>query len=91
MQQIKNQHRAEAADDAVFPVVLEILPNCIFHVRDPIVLGCVVKDGILKIGTPLVIPTKGVRDRINILPSVRCLFGSSHCFFQHHHLVHADD
>ncbi|KAL8553281.1 hypothetical protein ACS0TY_001813 [Phlomoides rotata] len=39
----------EAAEEAVFPCVLKIMPNCVFNKKDPIVLGVDVLDGILKI------------------------------------------
>jgi translation initiation factor 5B len=43
----------------VFPCVLNILPNAVFNQKDPIILGVEVMDGILKIGTPLIIPKNG--------------------------------
>ena len=62
MEEVKSQKRVEAGNDAVFPCVLEILPNCIFNMRNPLIVGVVVKDGILKIGTPLTIPSKDFLD-----------------------------
>ncbi|KAL8540311.1 hypothetical protein ACS0TY_001783 [Phlomoides rotata] len=41
--------KKEAAEEAVFPCVLKIMPNCVFNKKDPIVLGVDVLDGILKI------------------------------------------
>lgn len=38
---------------AIFPAVLEILPKCIFHKSNPILLGVKVLEGILKVKTPL--------------------------------------
>ena len=32
------------------------MPSCIFNKKDPIILGVDVEDGILKVGTPLVVP-----------------------------------
>ncbi|XP_050279329.1 eukaryotic translation initiation factor 5B [Quercus robur] len=58
----KEEKKKEAADDAVFPCVLKILPNCIFNKKDPIVLGVDVLEGILKIGTPLCIPQRDFID-----------------------------
>ncbi|KAF3974364.1 hypothetical protein CMV_002293 [Castanea mollissima] len=58
----KEEKKKEAADEAVFPCVLKILPNCIFNKKDPIVLGVDVLEGILKIGTPLCIPQRDFID-----------------------------
>ncbi|KAL0009177.1 hypothetical protein SO802_010679 [Lithocarpus litseifolius] len=58
----KEEKKKEAADDAVFPCVLKILPNCIFNKKDPIVLGVDVLEGILKIGTPICIPQRDFID-----------------------------
>ena len=46
---------------AVFPVKLKVLPQFIFNSRDPIVMGVTVEAGVLKQGTPLCVPSKGVR------------------------------
>jgi translation initiation factor 5B len=58
MNKLKEERRAASAETAVFPVVLDILPNSIFNTKNPIVVGCRIVDGIAKIGTPLVIPSK---------------------------------
>ncbi|XP_027366313.1 eukaryotic translation initiation factor 5B isoform X2 [Abrus precatorius] len=55
---IKEEKKREAADEAVFPCVLKILPNCIFNKKDPIVLGVDILEGTLKIGTPICIPSR---------------------------------
>lgn len=46
---------------AIFPCKLKILPNCVFHSRDPIVCGVRVEDGSIKLNTPICIPSKNVR------------------------------
>lgn len=46
---LKEEKKKEAADEAVFPCILKILPNCIFNKKDPIVLGVDVIDGIAKV------------------------------------------
>ena len=58
MEEIRNNKRAAVANDAVFPCVLEILPNCIFNSKSPLIVGVLVKEGIVKIGTPICVPTK---------------------------------
>ncbi|XP_019442079.1 PREDICTED: eukaryotic translation initiation factor 5B-like isoform X2 [Lupinus angustifolius] len=55
---IKEEKKREAADEAVFPCVLRTLPNCVFNKKDPIVLGVDILEGILKIGTPICIPSR---------------------------------
>lgn len=55
---IKDEKKKEAADEAVFPCVLKILPNCVFNKKDPIVLGVDVLEGIAKVGTPVCIPQR---------------------------------
>jgi translation initiation factor 5B len=59
LDEIEEQKRAAAAEDAVFPVQLEILPEHIFNNKDPIVMGCRVIRGTLRPGTPICIPSKG--------------------------------
>ncbi|XP_074307887.1 uncharacterized protein LOC141642841 [Silene latifolia] len=55
---IKEEKKKEAADEAVFPCVLKIMPNCVFNKKDPIVLGVDVVEGIAKVGTPICIPSQ---------------------------------
>jgi len=42
----------------VFPCALEIVPDAVFNRHDPIIIGVNVKQGILKVGTPLCVPDK---------------------------------
>ncbi|XP_019083407.1 PREDICTED: eukaryotic translation initiation factor 5B-like [Camelina sativa] len=56
IEKIKEEKKKESAEEAVFPCVLQILPNCVFNKKDPIVLGVDVVEGILKIGTPICVP-----------------------------------
>ncbi|KAL1561545.1 photosystem II [Salvia divinorum] len=53
---LKEEKKREAAEEAVFPCVLKIMPNCVFNKKDPIVLGVRVVQGIAKIGTPICVP-----------------------------------
>ncbi|KAL3619782.1 hypothetical protein CASFOL_034694 [Castilleja foliolosa] len=55
---LKEEKKKEAADEAVFPCVLKIMPNCVFNKKDPIVLGVDVLEGTVKIGTPICVPQK---------------------------------
>ncbi|KAG5233823.1 eukaryotic translation initiation factor [Salix suchowensis] len=62
IQNLKEEKKKEAADEAVFPCVLEIIPECIFNKKDPIIMGVDVLEGILKVGTPLCVPQKDYID-----------------------------
>lgn len=39
---------------------MKILPNCVFNARNPIIVGVTVVAGIIKPGTPIVVPSKEV-------------------------------
>lgn len=58
MAEVKEKKRGDSADVAVFPCVLDILPNAIFNVKSPIVLGVRVVEGVARVGTPICIPSK---------------------------------
>ncbi|XP_073136066.1 uncharacterized protein [Henckelia pumila] len=55
---LKEEKKKEASEEAVFPCVLKIMPNCVFNKKDPIVLGVDVLEGIAKIGTPVCVPQR---------------------------------
>lgn len=59
MREIKAQEQEQARFAAVFPCVLQVIPSCVFNMRDPLVLGVEVVEGIAKVGTPVAVPTKG--------------------------------
>lgn len=58
MEKIKNSKRVINANETVFPVVMDIIPNAIFNMKEPIIIGCRIVEGIAKIGTPLCVPAK---------------------------------
>jgi translation initiation factor 5B len=62
MKKIKDERRAAAADTIVFPCVLELLEDHIYNKKDPIVVGVRVKEGVVKLGTPLCCPSAKVCD-----------------------------
>jgi translation initiation factor 5B len=52
----REKKRAAASDTAVFPAVIKVL-KC-FNKSDPLVLGCEVTEGALRVGTPLCLSAK---------------------------------
>ncbi|XXG40433.1 hypothetical protein AAC387_Pa01g1152 [Persea americana] len=59
---LKEEKKKETAEEAVFPCVLKIMPDCIFNKKDPIVVGVDILEGIAKVGTPICIPLRGFID-----------------------------
>lgn len=57
MEQLSEKRREDAAAIAVFPSICKILPQHVFNTKDPIILGVEVVEGILKVGTPLCVPS----------------------------------
>nr|XP_014096854.2 eukaryotic translation initiation factor 5B [Bactrocera oleae] len=58
---LKQKKREEFRSIAVFPCKLKILPQFIFNSRDPIVMGVMVESGIVKVGTPICVPSQEVQ------------------------------
>jgi len=58
MEKVKESKKTEKKEEAIFPVILEIDKQYIFHKTNPIVVGCNVKGGQLRVGTPLCLPDK---------------------------------
>ncbi|XP_050373833.1 eukaryotic translation initiation factor 5B-like [Argentina anserina] len=67
---LKEEKKKEDADEAVFPCVLKILPNCVFRKKDPILVGVEVLEGIAKVGAPICIPQRDFID-IGRLASIK--------------------
>lgn len=67
--ELKQKKREEFRSIAVFPCKLKILPQFIFNSRDPIVMGVMVESGIVKVGTPICVPSKEFVD-IGIVTSI---------------------
>lgn len=49
MKNVKEEKRKDVADEAVFPCVLSIKPQCVFNKKDPIILGVDVLEGIARV------------------------------------------
>ncbi|XP_053956980.1 eukaryotic translation initiation factor 5B [Anastrepha ludens] len=67
--ELKQKKREEFRSIAVFPCKLKILPQFIFNSRDPIVMGVMVENGIVKVGTPICVPSKEFVD-IGVVTSI---------------------
>lgn len=57
-------------DKIVFPCILTIVPGCVFTKRSPLVLGVKVQQGILRIGTPLIVIRDGTITPIGKVTSI---------------------
>ena len=60
MEDLRSKRKREAVE-AVFPCILEVIPEYIFHVKDPIIVGVKVVDGSLRMGTPICVPSREAR------------------------------
>ncbi|XP_055701286.1 eukaryotic translation initiation factor 5B isoform X2 [Phlebotomus papatasi] len=57
-EELKQKKRDEFKSIAVFPCKLKVLPQFIFNSRDPIVVGVMIENGIIREGTPICVPSK---------------------------------
>jgi len=59
--QYRNAQREAAlsSNDAVFPCIIEIIPEFVFNKKGQLVFGVTINDGVLRLGTPLCVPDKG--------------------------------
>ena len=57
MNDLRDQKKKEAVE-AVFPCMMQVIPEYIFHVKDPIIVGIRILDGTLRMGTPVCVPSK---------------------------------
>ncbi|XP_011499452.1 PREDICTED: eukaryotic translation initiation factor 5B [Ceratosolen solmsi marchali] len=60
--ELRMRKREENKHIAVFPCKLKILSQFIFKTRDPIIMGVMIEDGIIKQGTPICVPSKDFID-----------------------------
>lgn len=57
-EELKKRRKEEFKNVAVFPCKLRIMPQFVFNSRDPIVMGVSVEAGVVRMGTPICVPTK---------------------------------
>eukprot|EP00057_Strongylocentrotus_purpuratus_P031041 XP_783409.3 PREDICTED: eukaryotic translation initiation factor 5B [Strongylocentrotus purpuratus] len=60
-EELKKRNKELHKHIAVFPCKLRILSQHIFNARNPIVMGVSVEGGIVKQGTPIIVPSREVR------------------------------
>merc|ERR1711879_420492 len=53
LQALEEEKRRLHAGEAVWPVVMEIMPEHIFNKKDPLVFGVYIVEGTLRLGTPI--------------------------------------
>ncbi|TVU50099.1 hypothetical protein EJB05_01456, partial [Eragrostis curvula] len=53
IKKLKEEKKKQYAAEAVLPCTLKILPNRVYHSKDPIVCDVEVLEGIVKVGTPI--------------------------------------
>ncbi|XP_047072003.1 eukaryotic translation initiation factor 5B-like [Lolium rigidum] len=61
--------KIQYAAEAVFPCTLKILPNRVYHNKDPIVCDVEVLEGVVKVGTPICVSVPS-KDKSNIIHSL---------------------
>ncbi|XP_054755018.2 eukaryotic translation initiation factor 5B-like [Lytechinus pictus] len=57
-EELKKRNKEQYKHIAVFPCKLRVLPQHIFNARNPIVIGVSIEGGIVKQGTPIIVPSK---------------------------------
>jgi len=60
VQKCKDERKSEDGNKAVFPAIIEMVKGACFNTKSPIVIGVNVKEGVLRNGTPLCIPDRGM-------------------------------
>ena len=60
VKECQDSRKTSQGSDAIFPCALEIVKDACFNRSNPIIMGVIVKAGVLKLGTPLCIPEKEV-------------------------------
>ena len=69
VEECRNSRKGELGTKAVFPCILEMVKDACFNSKSPILIGCRVIEGVLKVGTPLCIPDRD-NLRLGIVQSI---------------------
>ena len=70
--EVQEQRKAGNAAKAIFPCLVQILPNMIFNSRNPIVVGVSVNEGTLRVNTPLSVKSRdGGMYSLGIVSSIK--------------------
>lgn len=56
--------KAALAAEAIWPCLLKIVPGAVFNKSDPIIVGCEVVEGTLRIGTPICVAGKDTLGKV---------------------------
>ncbi|EMS50586.1 Eukaryotic translation initiation factor 5B [Triticum urartu] len=64
---LKEAKKMQFAAEAVFPCTLKILPNRVYHSKDPIVCDVEVVEGVVKVGAPICVFTPSKDKSKNII------------------------
>merc|ERR1712012_1203008 len=58
MDKFRSKKKEEKKEMAIFPVAMQIEKEHVFRKSDPIIIGCKVQEGQLRVGTPICVPEK---------------------------------
>ncbi|XP_066355676.1 uncharacterized protein [Miscanthus floridulus] len=67
MNKLKEEMKKQCAADTVFPCTLKILPNRVYHSKDPIVCDVEVLEGIVKVGTPICVCVPSKHTSVDVI------------------------
>ncbi|KAM0890765.1 hypothetical protein ACQ4PT_026850 [Festuca glaucescens] len=67
---LKEAKKMQCVAEAVFPCTLKILPNRVYHNKDPIVCDVEVLEGFVKVGTPICVSVPSKDKSENIVHSL---------------------
>ncbi|KAL0246036.1 hypothetical protein GEMRC1_007252 [Eukaryota sp. GEM-RC1] len=57
-EEVKRAEKEKAAHVVIFPCKLSIVKDCVFNAGNPLIIGCRIEVGTLRVGTPIFIPSR---------------------------------